>query len=143
MAIVNLAVWISRPSPCMQGMRNIIPRLVVYERFITRDIANCLFFARVIQRFAAVIMRIREPKPTVLIFALGKMVVTGAKSEDDSRLRGSRHASMPASCKNLASMPSFQSSRSKISSVVVMLSSPFVWKDQHTVTASSAVTSPR
>ena len=30
-------------------------------------------------------MRIREPKTTALIFASGKMVVTGAKSEDDSR----------------------------------------------------------
>lgn len=31
------------------------------------------------KRFAAVIMRIREPKTTALIFASGKMVVTGAK----------------------------------------------------------------
>lgn len=31
-------------------------------------------------------MRIREPKTTALIFASGKMVVTGAKSEDDSKL---------------------------------------------------------
>ena len=30
------------------------------------------------KRFAAVIMRIREPKTTALIFASGKMVVTGA-----------------------------------------------------------------
>jgi transcription initiation factor TFIID TATA-box-binding protein len=36
-------------------------------------------FAR--KRFAAVIMRIRDPKTTA-----GKMIVTGAKSEDDSRL---------------------------------------------------------
>ena len=36
------------------------------------------------KRFAAVIMRIREPKTTALIFASGKMVVTGAKSEQDS-----------------------------------------------------------
>lgn len=38
------------------------------------------------QRFAAVIMRIREPKTTALIFASGKVVITGAKSEDDSKL---------------------------------------------------------
>src|ERR1700748_1632018 len=31
-------------------------------------------------------MRIRDPKTTALIFASGKMVVTGAKSEDDSKL---------------------------------------------------------
>lgn len=44
------------------------------------------------QRFAAVIMRIREPKTTALIFASGKMVVTGAKSEDDSRLAARKYA---------------------------------------------------
>lgn len=44
------------------------------------------------ERFAAVIMRIREPKTTALIFASGKMVVTGAKSEDDSRLASRKYA---------------------------------------------------
>lgn len=37
-------------------------------------------------------MRIREPKTTALIFASGKMVVTGAKSEDDSRLASKKYA---------------------------------------------------
>lgn len=32
-----------------------------------------------LQRFAAVIMRIREPRTTALIFSSGKMVCTGAK----------------------------------------------------------------
>eukprot|EP00301_Raphidiophrys_heterophryoidea_P004901 c12096_g1_i2.p1 GENE.c12096_g1_i2~~c12096_g1_i2.p1 ORF type:complete len:246 (-),score=59.93 c12096_g1_i2:469-1206(-) len=36
------------------------------------------------RRFAAVIMRIREPKTTALVFSSGKMVVTGAKSEVQS-----------------------------------------------------------
>jgi TATA-box binding protein (TBP) (component of TFIID and TFIIIB) len=50
-------------------------------------------------------MRIREPKTTALIFATGKMVCTGAKSEADSRLAARkawkllvilfRHAWMP------------------------------------------------
>lgn len=44
------------------------------------------------ERFAAVIMRIREPKTTALIFASGKMVVTGAKSEDDSKLASRKYA---------------------------------------------------
>lgn len=38
------------------------------------------------QRFAAVIMRIREPKTTALIFSSGKVVCTGAKSEENARL---------------------------------------------------------
>jgi hypothetical protein len=46
----------------------------------------------IIQRFAAVVMRIRDPKTTALIFASGKMVVTGAKSEDDSRLASRKYA---------------------------------------------------
>jgi hypothetical protein len=37
-------------------------------------------------------MRIRDPKTTALIFASGKMVVTGAKSEDDSRLAARKYA---------------------------------------------------
>lgn len=37
-------------------------------------------------------MRIRDPKTTALIFASGKMVVTGAKSEEDSRLASRKYA---------------------------------------------------
>ena len=36
------------------------------------------------KRFAACIMRIREPKTTALIFKSGKVVCTGAKSEEIS-----------------------------------------------------------
>ncbi|CAM6108413.1 unnamed protein product [Calypogeia fissa] len=38
------------------------------------------------KRFNAVIMRIREPKATALIFPSGRLIVTGAKNEDDSKL---------------------------------------------------------
>ncbi|CAO2813483.1 unnamed protein product [Amaranthus hypochondriacus] len=44
------------------------------------------------RRFAAVIMRIREPKTTALIFASGKLVCTGAKSEDQSKLATRKYA---------------------------------------------------
>lgn len=44
------------------------------------------------KRFAAVIMRIREPKTTALIFASGKMVCTGAKSEELSRIAARKYA---------------------------------------------------
>lgn len=37
------------------------------------------------KRFSAVIMRIREPRTTALVFSSGKMVITGAKSEQASR----------------------------------------------------------
>lgn len=38
------------------------------------------------RRFAAVVMRIREPRATALIFASGKMVVTGCKSTHNAAL---------------------------------------------------------
>ncbi|KAJ8574024.1 hypothetical protein K7X08_010535 [Anisodus acutangulus] len=44
------------------------------------------------KRFAAVIMRIREPKTTALIFASGKMVCSGAKSEQPSKLAVRKYA---------------------------------------------------
>eukprot|EP00741_Cyanophora_paradoxa_P022801 tig00021518_g22022.t1 len=44
------------------------------------------------KRFAAVIMRIREPKTTALVFASGKMVCTGAKTEEASRLAARKYA---------------------------------------------------
>ena len=62
---------------------------------------NCLFMYLLIQarnaeynpkRFAAVIMRIREPRTTALIFSSGKMVCTGAKSEEDSRMAARKYA---------------------------------------------------
>ncbi len=44
------------------------------------------------KRFAAVIMRIRDPKTTALIFRSGKMVCTGAKSESDSETAARKYA---------------------------------------------------
>ncbi|XP_029855263.1 TATA box-binding protein-like 2 [Aquila chrysaetos chrysaetos] len=44
------------------------------------------------KRFAAVIMRIREPRTTALIFSSGKIVCTGAKSEEQSRLAARKYA---------------------------------------------------
>jgi transcription initiation factor TFIID TATA-box-binding protein len=44
------------------------------------------------KRFAAVIMRIREPKTTALIFESGKVVVTGAADEDASKRASKRFA---------------------------------------------------
>ena len=37
-------------------------------------------------------MRIREPKSTALVFASGKMVVTGTKSEDEAKLAARKFA---------------------------------------------------
>ncbi|KAH6634965.1 TBP-domain-containing protein [Chaetomium sp. MPI-SDFR-AT-0129] len=50
------------------------------------------------RKFHAVIMRIREPHSTTLIFASGKVVITGAKSRDLARLAGRRHARAIQKC---------------------------------------------
>mmetsp|Transcript_24827 Transcript_24827/g.77249 ORF Transcript_24827/g.77249 Transcript_24827/m.77249 type:complete len:243 (+) Transcript_24827:28-756(+) len=44
------------------------------------------------KRFTAVIMRLLDPKTTALIFASGKVVVTGAKSEEAARLAARKYA---------------------------------------------------
>ncbi|XP_008048159.2 TATA box-binding protein-like protein 2 [Carlito syrichta] len=44
------------------------------------------------KRLNAVIMRIREPRTTALIFSSGKVVCTGAKSEEQSRLAARKYA---------------------------------------------------
>lgn len=44
------------------------------------------------KRFTAVMMRIKEPKTTALIFASGKIVCTGAKTEQQSKLAAKKYA---------------------------------------------------
>jgi len=44
------------------------------------------------KRFAAVIMRLRDPKTTALIFSSGKMVCTGAKTEEASNRAARKYA---------------------------------------------------
>ena len=44
------------------------------------------------KRFAAVIMRIKEPRTTALFFSSGKMVCTGGKSEEQSRVAARKFA---------------------------------------------------
>jgi transcription initiation factor TFIID TATA-box-binding protein len=58
-------------------------------RHIAMHTKNCEYKPK---RFAAAIMRIREPKTTALIFASGKMVCTGAKSEEMSETAAKQYA---------------------------------------------------
>lgn len=54
---------------------------LLLSSYLLSVIALCEIFCIFLfsQRFAAVIMRIREPRTTALIFSSGKMVCTGAK----------------------------------------------------------------
>jgi transcription initiation factor TFIID TATA-box-binding protein len=84
-------------GPGMHGIVPTLQNLVATVNLDCRlDLKTIALHARNAEynpkRFAAVIMRIRDPKTTALIFASGKMVVTGAKSEDDSKLASRKYA---------------------------------------------------
>lgn len=81
------------PDGCAPKLQNIVSTVNLKCPLELRDIAlkakNAEYNPK---RFAAVIMRIREPKTTALIFASGKMVCTGARSEEDSRKASRQYA---------------------------------------------------
>jgi transcription initiation factor TFIID TATA-box-binding protein len=58
-------------------------------KVIARKCRNCEYNPR---RFAAVVMRIRNPKTTALIFSSGKIVITGAKSEQLAKTAARKYA---------------------------------------------------
>jgi len=80
-------------SGIMPILQNIVATAVLGSLL---DLKKIALYARNAEynpkRFAAVIMRIREPKTTALVFASGKMVVTGAKSEDSAKLAARKFA---------------------------------------------------
>lgn len=81
------------PSGIVPQLQNVVATVNLGCKLDLKDIAlharNAEYNPK---RFAAVIMRIREPKSTALIFASGKMVVTGAKSEQEARLAARKYA---------------------------------------------------
>ncbi|KAF7822450.1 TATA-box-binding protein [Senna tora] len=78
------------PSGIVPTLQNIVSTVNLDCKLDLKAIAlqarNAEYNPKASIRFAAVIMRIREPKTTALIFASGKMVCTGAKSEQQSKL---------------------------------------------------------
>ncbi|KAI9019784.1 transcription factor TFIID-domain-containing protein [Hyaloraphidium curvatum] len=89
-----------QPPQAPLGGHGIVPTLqnvvATVDLETKLDLKNIALHARNAEynpkRFAAVIMRIREPKTTALIFSSGKMVVTGAKSEEYARLAARKFA---------------------------------------------------
>ncbi|CAL4942699.1 unnamed protein product [Urochloa decumbens] len=83
------------PSGLVPTLQNIVSTVNLDCKLNLQDIANKARNAEYNpKRFAAVIMRIRDPKTTALVFASGKMVCTGAKSEEHSRLAARKYARM-------------------------------------------------
>mmetsp|Transcript_31856 Transcript_31856/g.71578 ORF Transcript_31856/g.71578 Transcript_31856/m.71578 type:complete len:217 (-) Transcript_31856:48-698(-) len=88
------AVMIARDTDDLGSTNGIAP---AYQNVVATVNLGCKLNLRTIAQrarnaeyrpthFDAVIMRIREPKTTALIFVTGKMICTGAKSEEDARV---------------------------------------------------------
>ena len=77
----------------MPKLQNIVSTANLGSRLNLNDISlKCQNVEYKPKRFAAAIMRIREPKTTALIFESGKMVCTGAKSEEQSETASRQYA---------------------------------------------------
>lgn len=80
----------SHPSGAEIHVQNVVAtvnlRISIELRTLALSARNAEYNPK---KFAAVIMRVREPRCTALVFSTGKMVVTGAKSEGAAR-RGAR-----------------------------------------------------
>lgn len=89
----NVETTVSNRSGIVPTLQNVVATVNLNCKL---DLKNIALRARNAEynpkRFAAVIMRIREPKTTALIFASGKIVITGAKSEKQSRMAAQRYA---------------------------------------------------
>jgi len=66
-------------------LQNIVSTAFLGQRIVLRTVAQRVGNAEYnTRRFAAAIIRIRQPKSTALVFESGKMVITGARSEEES-----------------------------------------------------------
>lgn len=91
-----------KPNPTQQEpklqspiLQNLVSTAELDKELPLKDIAlKCRNAEYNPKRFAAVIMRMKEPmRTTALIFKTGKMVITGAKSEDQSYQAAKHYAS--------------------------------------------------
>ncbi|KAA6423517.1 MAG: TATA-box-binding 1 [Trebouxia sp. A1-2] len=91
--------WSKHPSGIIPTLQNIVATVNLSCKLDLKTIAlkarNAEYNPK---RFAAVIIRIREPKTTALVFASGKMVVTGAKSEKNSETAAKKFAKIVKQC---------------------------------------------
>lgn len=74
-------------------LQNLVSTVNLCTKLDLKQIAlNCRNTEYNPKRFAAAIMKIRNPKTTALVFGSGKMVCTGAKSEADSKTAAKKFA---------------------------------------------------
>ncbi|EOX92456.1 hypothetical protein QUC31_003650 [Theobroma cacao] len=79
-----------RPTPMLQNVVSTVNlNCTLNLKAIALHARNAEYNPR---RFAAVVMRIKEPKTTALIFSSGKIVCTGAKTVQQSQLAARKYA---------------------------------------------------
>ncbi|XLU82246.1 hypothetical protein S245_005666, partial [Arachis hypogaea] len=76
----------SQPVDLTKHLSEIVPVPILHKNLAFVNYKPSGNVVSLTMRFVAVIMTIREPKTTALIFVSGKMVCTGAKSEQQSKL---------------------------------------------------------
>ena len=95
------ALWQTRLNPSwpLPQIQNVVATVNLGCRLDLKTIAQ---HARNVEfnrnKFHALVMRIREPRTTTLVFASGKVVITGAKSAALAHLAGRRHARAIQKC---------------------------------------------
>ncbi|KAJ3674770.1 hypothetical protein LUZ60_005386 [Juncus effusus] len=82
---VDLAI---HPSGIIPTLQNVVATVNLDCELNLEKIASKLPNAEYSNGFARLVMRITEPKTTAMIFASGKMVITGAKNEQQSKQAG-------------------------------------------------------
>ncbi|KAI3994484.1 hypothetical protein MKX01_012742 [Papaver californicum] len=83
----------NHPSGIVPMIQNIVSSVNLDCKLVLKDIAQKARNAEYNpKRFAAVIMRLKDPKTTALIFQSGKLVCTGAKTEEQSKLAARKYA---------------------------------------------------
>jgi len=82
-----------RPEGIQMSLHNIVSTVDLGCKLVLKQIAQKARNAEYNpKKFGAVVMRIRDPKSTALIFSSGKMVVCGAKSVEMSKFAGRKFA---------------------------------------------------
>merc|ERR1711904_646523 len=86
-------------TPLDPSIKNIVATLNLGSKVNLQVIAKkCKNTEYNPKRFTAVVIRLRDPKTTALVFSTGKLVVTGAKSENDCKTAARTFAKMVRKC---------------------------------------------
>merc|ERR1711918_70178 len=98
----NSTLYTQRKIPVDPSIKNIVATLNLGSKvnlhIIAKKCKNTEYNPKATHRFTAAVIRLREPKTTALVFNTGKLVVTGAKSEDECKTAARTFAKMVRKC---------------------------------------------